>query len=158
MWDTSNRYLQLYSSIYVAVWSWVSIDCMSTVQNHSPADFRKSVLRVTWITLADSHQGRERFQCRQELKVTMGPRYFLSFSFLTACNGSNVLFSSIHPCIAIPSVFHVTLLFLLSPWVMLNTLFPILIGVASSHLFKVSLLWFKSLQADSGELCSLAGK
>lgn len=120
--------------------------------------FQKSVLRVPCITLADSHQSGKRFQGRQELKVIMEPGYFLSFSFLTTCNGSNVFFSSLYPCIPIPPVFHITLLSLLSPWVMLNTLFPVLIGVASSHLFKVLLLWLESLQADSREFCRLAGK
>lgn len=91
------------------------------------------------------HAG-ERFLCRQSLctkfqtKGHPGPECFPSCCFLIACSGSDIFLSSFHQCIPIPSVFHVIPLLLLSPWVMLNTLLPGLIGVASSHLFKVSLL------------------
>lgn len=93
-----------------------------------------------------------------KLKVILGPECFPSCCFLIACSGSDIFLSSFHQCIPIPSVFHVIPLLLLSPWVMLNTLLPGLIGVASSHLFKVSLLWLESLQAVSRDFCRLAGK
>lgn len=147
MCNASNRYLQLYSCAYVSVRSCVLIVVVNTGQNPSNTHVTMSVTRVTHIMLADPDALVRGFSVGKastlssEGKVITGFRYyFLSCCFLIACNGGDIFLGSLHPCIPIPSVFQVIPLFLLSPWVMLNTPFPVLIGVASSHLFKVSVL------------------